>query len=68
MPSNIKANVIFVEYNENNFSKLYSELLKIKYKCYIFKNRKLTKVIQKNYSKLFNLNEKRTLNVIFKQS
>ena len=60
--------IIFVEYNENNFSKLYLELLKLKYKCYIFKNKRLIKINQKNYPSLLNLNKKRTLNVIFKQS
>ena len=32
--------------NENNFSKLYSELLKLKYKCYIFQNKRLIKYVR----------------------
>lgn len=58
--------LIFIEYNSNNFEKIFLFLIKKKYKAYYFENDKL--IIIENVKDIYhviNRRKKRTINVIF---
>ena len=58
--------LIFIEYNSNNFKKIFSFLIKKKYTAYYFKDNKLV-LIKKinNLNNVIKLRKKRTINIIF---
>ncbi len=58
--------LIFIEYNSNNFKKIFLFLKRKKYKAFYFENNKLINIKKiKNINNIINLRKKRTINIIF---